>query len=452
MKKRAAWIALLAYLAVSAGGCLPFPEVDETAYVISLTVDKSTINKVNVGVRIPVPRFVGKVQGQAIGVSGGPGQELYLKTNVDAPTILDGINMIQLYTARQLSLEHARALLIGEEIARAGIEDQVAPLIRYPQTRSNMYLSVVRGNAVRLVDASRPLLEANIARFIDLQARSVDLTGLSDAISVNEFYNRLKSGGSDAVAGILAINEKVLEERIAQEREQAGGEVAPNTKALQDKKQKLEEYYGSAAAEKEAEAPVRTIGSYEVGHLPREGGNVAEWVGLAVFRGDRMVGELNGNESIAYRMLSGRLVRAVVTVASANDSTHLITAEIFQARRPGIRIEEKGNQVHITINLYVEANLLMLTSSPTKKENAELAQIVEKSLAQSLEVWVESALHKTQSWGSDIFGFGENYRRRFLTWQEWDKFDWPAAFKKAQVDVTIKIRLRRPGMIIQYLK
>lgn len=448
MRKNTVITILFITLAFLSSGCQPILEVDETAYVISLAIDKSTVNQVRVGVRIPIPRLVGKVQGQAIGVSGaGPGQDLYLSTSVDAPTALDGITMMQQYTARRISLEHTRVLLIGEALAREGIQNHVTPLIRFPETRSTMYILIVRGDTMRFLRENRPVLEANLGRFTEMLGRAADITGLSEAIRAGDLYNRLYSQGNDVAIGILALNETVLAARKAQEREQAGGPTAPDTAAEQDRAQKMAEYYGESTPTTPP-APTRTPGSYEVGHIPREGGNVAEWAGLAIFRSDRMVGEFNGNETIAYRLLSGQLHRATLTVAEINEPRHLFTVDISQAHSPVIHTSLKNSKASISIILEVEADLLT-TTSPEKLESTLDIKKIEEAVTLSLQDWLDSALRKAQGWGSDVFGFGEHFRRCFFTWPEWNQFDWPSAFKQANIQYDLNVHLRRPGLIIQ---
>ena len=448
MIRKTLFITMLCWLTVAGSGCLPFPEVDELAFVVTLIIDKSDINKIKVGVKIPVPRLVGKVQGGAIG--GGAGQEqLATITSTDAPTLLEGITAIQLFTGRQLNLEHARILLVGEALAREGIETEITSIMRYPQTRSNMNVIIVRGDAVRLSIEDQPEIEANIARFVNLQARSVDLNGLSIATQVSEFYHGLRGIGHDTVTGIWALNEKVLAARNATDREMAGGPTAPTENADADIAQKQEQRYGAAETGEAPEPLLRTTGSYEAGELPREGGNAVEWVGLAVFHKDRMVGELNGNESIAYRLLSGRLARATLTVGNTKTPSSLVTLEIMQARYPRIKITSTADgQINIDVGLYVEANLLSMIR-PENEESTTILADFEEAVANSLQAWIDTTLKKTQAWGSDIYRFGEHYRRNFLTWPEWEKFNWSDHFKQAKVHVDIKVSIRRTGLITQ---
>lgn len=447
MNRATVFTILLITLALLSSGCQPILEVDETAYVISLAIDKSNINQVRVGVRIPIPRLVGKIQGQAIGTSaGGQAQDLYLSTSVDAATVLDGIAMMQQYTARRISLEHTRMLLIGEALAREGIEEHVTPIIRFPETRSTMFILIVRGDTIRFLRENRPVLEANLGRFVEMLARSTDATGLSDAIRVGDLYNRLYNTGNDLAIGILSINETVLAARNAKEREQAGGPTAPDASKDIDRSQKVAQHYGEQIPSTPS-APTRTVGSYEVGYLPRQGGNVAEWTGLAIFRSDRMVGEFNGNETIAYRILKGELQQATLTVSEINKPGHLFTVSIAQSRNPIIRTSFKNGRATIDLSLEVEADLIT-TISPESLETSQQVAKIEKAIAYSLEVWLDSTLQKAQNWGSDVFGFGEHFRRYFLTWQEWTKTDWPEVFKKAEIRYDLSVHIRRPGLII----
>ncbi|HHW09865.1 MAG TPA: Ger(x)C family spore germination protein [Firmicutes bacterium] len=435
---------LLSILAAAGGGCRSFSEVDEVAHVFTIAVDKSTINKVKVGIRVPIARLVGKVQGQAIGGGGGE-QELYLITSTDAPSILSGINAMQTYIERQISLEHARLLLISEEFAREGLEEEITPILRFPETRSNMYVAISKGDPIRLLMENRPFLDVNIAKYVELVHRMADLTGYSELPTVNRFYNHMRSPGREAVAAILAVNEEVLAQQEKEEQKKAGGLITLDLEGEEEEKADEGE---KGQPDKAPEPPARTPGSTSAGKIPREGGSVVEWLGLAVFKGDRMVGELNGNESLAYRLLTGTLAEGVLTVAEPQNPKRLITVNLKPGRPPAIKTFFQDQIAVVQVDLLLEVNVDSITSGDDL-EQSEAVHRIEEAVKLSLEAWLAAVVRKTQDWGTDIFGFGEHFRRHYASWQDWDNAGWSDKFKTADIRINLRVMMRRPGLLIQ---
>lgn len=58
---------------------------------------------------------------------------------------------------------------------------------------------------------------------------------------------------------------------------------------------------------------------YYAGELPRKGGNNFEFIGTALFDGDKMVGELTGIETRTLLMVRGEFSKASISVADPLD-------------------------------------------------------------------------------------------------------------------------------------
>ncbi|MGI6669262.1 MAG: Ger(x)C family spore germination C-terminal domain-containing protein [Acetivibrionales bacterium] len=50
---------------------------------------------------------------------------------------------------------------------------------------------------------------------------------------------------------------------------------------------------------------------------------------------------------------------------------------------------------------------------------------------------------------SDICGIGKFVKKKFLTWAEWEKYNWPEQYKHTDFDVDVSFRIRRTGLIIK---
>jgi spore germination protein KC len=439
--KRPAVIVLITALLLLPG-CRQLYEVDETAYVYTLTLDKGEQNRLKVGTRIPVPRLLGKVQGQVVG-AGTPTQQMYLNTQADATNILEGISTLQMTIARRISLEHASTILFSDELAREGLLETIRSLMREPELRSTIWLFIVRGDPFRLIEENEPVLEVNSAKFTDLLVRQQLITSTITSVQLGDFYSQIVSNDLEGVLPILTLNERIVAQRDAKRHEQAGGPAAPDTEQKED----IEDKQQPPADDGETSPPARSPGSYPGGQLPREGGNPLEFTGLAVFQGDKMVGTLNANETIAYNMITDRMGNARLMIPEPDDASQLVVINIYRGRAPKLQAQTVGDTPMLRLTVFIDADIESIESG----EALELprAQVeVERLLAQHLTRLIEQTVIKTQEWGADIFGFGRHYRSKYLTWDEWQRFDWPAQYRRAELEVNIEVKIRRPGLII----
>jgi spore germination protein KC len=433
-------LILLVLPALLCSGCGRIIEVDETAYVFTMSLDKSEQNRLRVGARIPVPRLIGKVQGQAVGTGVGTTSQLYLNSVTDAATVIDGITTLQMVVGRRISLEHTSLIVFSAALAQEGLARHLRSLVREPEVRSTALLYVTPGDPFRVIEVDRPFLEVNPAKFIDLISRQQYSSGMTATMRLGDFYALLESEGTAAVLPLVALNERVLNAIEGKEREAAGGPAAPDPAQEEDIEAKRQPE--EAAAEVH---PARTPGSYMPGNLPRAGGNPLEFTGLAVFRRDRMVGTLNGNEALVYNMLTGHFSQARLVIPESGKTSAFVTIGVYRGRLPELKVELAGDQPVLQASLVVDAELEAV--QPGVIYEQEIYSAAARELERYLYRLITATVAKTQRWGADIFGFGRHLRSWFLTWTEWSNYDWPAAYQQARLELDVQVHIRRPGLL-----
>lgn len=166
-------------------------------------------------------------------------------------------------------------------------------------------------------------------------------------------------------------------------------------------------------------------------------------VGLAVFRGLRMVGKLTQEEADTYMQLKGlRRGSELLDVAMPGGGR---TALQVYGRAAEQTFRWDGRRVHARVKIVLEAEVSELSPGVTIDDPAVMGQI--ESRAAAMVVSRANALvSKLQKrWDTDILGYGERVRA-FLP-DVWARIDnWPAEFARARVDVEAKVQVRRPGM------
>jgi spore germination protein KC len=135
--------------------------------------------------------------------------------------------------------------------------------------------------------------------------------------------------------------------------------------------------------------------------------------GLAVFKDNKLVGELNQTEAKGLLWVTGKERRGVVTTNLPDGEQ--ITLQVIRAKS---KIRPQIAEGKITIDLTVKEQAGLREYSGQQNIDAALIQQMEEVQAQAIKKEITSALNKSRALNADIFGFGEAVHRKF-------KKDWP---------------------------
>ncbi|MCL2355225.1 MAG: Ger(x)C family spore germination C-terminal domain-containing protein [Oscillospiraceae bacterium] len=140
-----------------------------------------------------------------------------------------------------------------------------------------------------------------------------------------------------------------------------------------------------------------------------------ETTGLAVFRGDRLVGELNSIETLCHLITTNKLDTATISIPSPFSQTGTIALSITRESRTRNSVEFVNHFPFIRSHSNISANVLSLDPSVDYSNEANI-RLIEEYAETFLENNIRSYLYRTaKSFRSDIAGFGRHARRHFWT-------------------------------------
>ncbi|OPZ75019.1 MAG: hypothetical protein BWY80_00338 [Firmicutes bacterium ADurb.Bin456] len=337
-----------------------------------------------------------------------------LKSN----SIIPSLNLFDISVDRRLSLLHTKAYIISEELAEEGLEKLLLPLIRYRELRGTSLILISRGSAKDYMEKNKPLLELSPTKQFELIRALTGSHGLYSSTLFQHFYNDLKSLAVEGTVPLVAIQNS-----------------DPET------------------AQTAAEEGVSNLtpGDYVAGEVPITGGNPVQIIGSAVFRGDRMVGSIGGEETRYLLMLQGRFGRGKLTVTDPlAGKPASVDFDVKQARRSKIktRIDPEGN-VAIDVDIFLEPEIIGINSG-VNYESKENKAILEEAFSYEIQRGCQELIRRTQEeFRSDIIGFGNKVRRHFWTSSPWEEFHWLERYPEAEVNVTVHSRIRRTGLLLK---
>jgi spore germination protein KC len=181
-------------------------------------------------------------------------------------------------------------------------------------------------------------------------------------------------------------------------------------------------------------------------HLSMKGEKEVQWLGLAVFQKDRLVGFLDEHET--WMLMQMRQEKPggdflVKVEDEESDRAYATFRPKFVTSK--MKVDHNDGKVDVKINVHVQGNVIETTypSDFTKEGNIrKLEKELEKKLTQRADQLVNKLQKKLKS---DVLLIGlkvKGYHYRDL----WEKIDWHKEFPNANIEVTYNVSIRRIGM------
>lgn len=170
-------------------------------------------------------------------------------------------------------------------------------------------------------------------------------------------------------------------------------------------------------------------------------GDNIENSGVAVFKDDKMVGNLTPSETIAHLIIDGNLDSCTISIENPFIENSLIDLDLHKIVSPDIDINIINNTPYININVDLNANISSSgkTFDYTKTENIEK---VEEKTNLYIENILKSYLYKiSRDYNSDIIGFGGILSSKYLTLENFNKIHWNEIFKTSIFNVKVNTKI-----------
>lgn len=171
-------------------------------------------------------------------------------------------------------------------------------------------------------------------------------------------------------------------------------------------------------------------------------------MGLAVFNNDKLVGVLNGFDSICHLIISNKLKNAQIRIPSPIENLEFIDLYIELDKNTKNSVYLVNNSPYITSKIKVTAKMQSMNKDINLKDE-ELVKKIEISAESFLKEHILSYLYKTsKDFHSDIDSFGLYALKYFSTNQEWEEYNWLHHYKDAFFNIDVSVNLRSSYLLI----
>lgn len=367
-------------------GCWDNRELNKLAIVSGWGFDRAKNGDYLISIQSIVP---GLVKGST-GMSGSDIQKPITPMPVEVDhcqgnTIFEALNRYTTRGSRTLFFPHTRIIVFGKKVARQGLYPLVEAVFRMRESRPNTLLVVAEDEASQIL-AARDSIETIPALGI---ADEIELAGESSKYPVEtslDFANQLLGRTTAPILPIIGVFEATSSEGL----------------------------------------PIKRVGVK----------------GTAVFKGDKMVGELNERESRGLLWVIGKVKHGylVTNTSSQEKSTFLI---VGAQNRIDPMIE--GDRIKITIVITEHGNLMEYKGPGPL--NPKVIKSLQDSAADAIKSEVLAALNKSRTLNADFFGFGEIIHRKYKN--KWKTLEprWNEIYPNIEITLNVKSEFKNFGEI-----
>lgn len=379
--KTAVALLLLAAMFLS-GGCWSQRELKDLHITIGVGIDKDPngTGEVMLTAQIVNPQ---KMKAGGSGDSsggGGGGQKAYINHTSTGSNTFDAIREFTHEISERLYQAHTQVIVIGRDVAEEGIEKYLDFFIRAVETRPTTKIVIAQGTALETL-CVEPEKESLPAMQINKLVESQELNSQSKPATIQEYISAMVSKTFSFTAPILRIE------------------------TVEDKSK----------------------------HIIS---------GMAVFKQDRMVGELSEDESRGLLWVEGKIKSGIIDV-SVDEGEAAI-----EIKSAGSKVKTNIYEGSPSVDINIDVQGAMGTQTcqrnlATMEGIAELEGLAEQAIIGE----ISSAFDKARSLDADVFGFGEEFHKYHNS--EWKQMEdsWGEIFPGMTVNLKVTVKIVSTGII-----
>lgn len=385
---------IIVLLIFSLSGCYSVQSIDDLTYVIALGIDKGKNNTLALTVQFTFPTSSESASGEAAPT---------IVNTVECASINSGITLLNSYTSKEINLSHCKIIVFSEELAVSGIGEEIFTLSNQVEIRPDSNIIISKSTAKEYIENSKPELENLVAKYYELNLFSQEYVGFTENISISNFFNKLNTTSIEPTA-ILGNGNKL------------------NLPSSDNSKDELDIVAG--------ELPIT--------EYKRESENL----GIAVFKDDKMVGELTAIETMLHLILTDNFESGIITLNHPLKENSTIDIALYSHKKTNIDAKLINGSPFATIEVFLNSRLLSVDKNSGDFDSDEIKEL-ESLINSYLENAILNYLYKTsKEFEADIDGIGQSLLTKFKNSKEWNNYNWPQNYKntffKVHVNTNIK--------------
>lgn len=381
-------------------GCYDAHGIEDFAYATAIGIDISEDNFLLLTLQFSNPPSNSE--------SSSKDSNKTTNITVKCNSINSGISLIDSYINKEINLSHCKVIVISEELAYQGISEYIDTLANSIEVRPDCNLIISKCSAENFINNAKPLVETLTARYYEVTVRSSEYTGFTTSTKLVDFIGDLQSEFKQASAILGGLSQS---------------SNYSNTSNQENSNNKSDN-------------------SYVAGETPISDSPRIETFGTAVFHNSKLVGELNGIETICHLISTNDLRSCTISIPNISTINSNIDLQIKQRKNTKINVDFINNTPYITLNVYLEGYGLSLDENIDYSSEEDI-KALNLYAEEYMKAQLENYLYKTsKTFNSDIAGFGKYTLSHYLTWDEWLTSNWLENYKNSFFNVNVDVNIK----------
>ncbi len=322
--------------------------------------------------------LVSNLGGPTGGGGGTSGDKTYYVDSATGKTLREANSVLQARMSRQLFYAHHRVIVIGEELARDGLSKVLDIVARFPENRLTAYLVLAKGKGITMLQA-----QPSFERFSGEAMREL-IKKETIPVTVKDMAQMLSTPGVDAYLPY-----------------------------------------------------VMSVHSH-----PKGKSKEIQILGVAQFRGDKMVGVFNEEAAGGLRWFRRQFTPFATKVALTDRENVNVQ---FDKGKAEIKPVIKQGRIQFLINVYASATVIENLTNADLGRAANLTAL-ERKLSMHITETVKKTLAQMRRQRTDTIGLGLVLARKYpREWRSQLRDDWNERLAQVEFHVQTKAEITNIG-------
>ncbi|PKG25087.1 Ger(x)C family spore germination protein [Niallia nealsonii] len=315
--------------------------------------------------------------------------------SIEGDSLAEITHQFNRYLPQSLIYSHMKVLVISEEAAKLGMLDFLDYVERNRELRDDFKILIAKGKAEDILKITYPFKKASSLKISPQVDNLLGEWGGDPGVRINDFISDLTLEGKSAVLAAVKVNGDP----------EKGRTMENITKVVPDA--------------------------------------IVEIESLGVFKGDKLKGFMDLEATRSYLWITNQLKQTAINIHCEGDQYSAI--RILQSNtNVDVKWENGKPDIHVKIK---SEGLLEGTQCYKTVDSVKTYRKYEKLVNTTAAKEIKNTIQKAQKeFGSDIFGFGEIFRRQHNQQFMKVKDNWNNYFAEAKVKVDYDITIRRSGI------
>ena len=410
--------------------------IEHLAYVLVLGIDKGEKAKLKISTQ-----FI-NVSSSSSGASSDSSQ--IVLTSCEANSMFSGLNLLNSYIGKEINLAHCSVIVFSEEIAKEGISSEIYSLINNEEIRSSANIVVTNCKAYDYINNSKPNLENLTSKYFDTFDITSKLTGYFSNITLGDFFNNLSESNSDPIAVLGGLNSTARSEENKSSsnssEESSSSSNSGNSGNINSEASNSNS--SSQDVEEQEKQDIETNQNNLVaGKSSIVGGRGTENLGLAIFSGDKYIGELTAWESICHSLITNSIDTCIISVEDPLVENKQLEIQLSPNKKSKITSNIENGDININIELNLIANILSLNSNINYEDTDTINKIstaTQNRLNDELNKYFDKIARK---YNVDIDKYYLSILKYFPYQKNFDDFNYKEKLKNANFNCNTHVNI-----------